>query len=181
MAYVEPIRQKSDIEKIKNVLKKQSNRNYLLFILGINTGLRISDLLKLKVADVKDKEYVELREQKTNKYKKFPITKYLKEYIKNYLSKNNNDEWLFQNSHDNRPISRIQAYRIICNACNEAGIKFNIGTHTMRKTFGYHFYNKTKDIALLQHIYNHSNPSVTLGYIGINQDIINSNLSAFCL
>ena len=73
------------------------------------------------------------------------------------------------------------AYRIINNACFQAGITARIGTHTLRKTFGYHFYNKTKDVALLQCIFNHSAPSVTLAYIGINQDIIDSNLHAFAL
>ena len=81
----------------------------------------------------------------------------------------------------NEPITRIQAYRIITEACLKAGITCKIGTHTLRKTFGYHFYQEKKDIALLQTIFNHSTPSVTMRYIGINQDIIDSSLQSFCL
>lgn len=91
------------------------------------------------------------------------------------------NDWLFPSQRGCKPISRVQAYRIICNACLKAGITAKIGTHTLRKTFGYHFYNKTKDVALLQCIFNHSAPSVILRYIGINQDIIDSNLQAFSL
>ena len=78
MKFVEPIRDKEQIKKVKQVLKQSNQRNYLLFVLGINSGLRISDILKLKVKDVKNKKYIEIKEQKTKKYKKFPITKTLK-------------------------------------------------------------------------------------------------------
>ena len=65
---------------------------------------------------------------------------------------------------------RQQAYKIINNVAKEVGIKEKIGTHTLRKTFGYHAYNKGYDIAIIQMLFNHSSPSVTLRYIGITQD-----------
>ena len=74
MVCVEPIRDKNKIETVKRILKENGSRDYLLFLLGINSGLRISDILKLKVSDVKNKKYIELYEQKTGKYKRFPIT-----------------------------------------------------------------------------------------------------------
>ena len=181
MVCVEPIRDKNKIEVVKRILKEHGTRDFLLFLMGINIGLRISDILKLKVSDVKNKNYIEITEQKTGKYKRFPITESFKEVLEDYIIGKNSEEWLFPSQRGNKPITRIQAYRIICNACSEAGINTRIGTHTLRKTFGYHFYNKTKDIALLQCIFNHSTPSVTLRYIGINQDIIDSNLKAFSL
>lgn len=147
----------------------------------INSGLRISDILKLKVKDVKNKKYIELIEQKTNKYKRFPITKSFKIELEEFIVGKKDEEWLFTSQRGYKPISRIQAYRIIRNACVSAGITAHIGTHTLRKTFGYHFYQENKDVALLQCIFNHSAPSVTLKYIGINQDIIDSRLNAFCL
>lgn len=101
----------------------------------------------------------------------------LEDYIKNKHS----DEWLFLSQRGDKPITRIQAYIIINNACYKAGILTNIGTHTLRKTFGYHFYQETKDVALLQCIFNHSAPSITLCYIGINQDIIDTSLRSFAL
>lgn len=181
MKFVEPIRDKEQIKKVKQVLKQSNQRNYLLFVLGINSGLRISDILKLKVKDVKNKKYIEIKEQKTKKYKKFPITKTLKLCIDKYINSKLSEDWLFESKRGSQPITRVQAYRIICNACNNAGINLNIGTHTLRKTFGYHFYQEKKDIVILQKIFNHSTPDITLRYIGINQDIIDLNLMTFSL
>lgn len=181
MDFVEPLRDKKDIETVKNILKTKSNRDYLLFLIGINIGLRISDILKLKVSDVKKKDYILVNEQKSGKYRKIPITKSFKKSLNDYIKNKNEEEFLFKSRRSNFAITRVQAYRIICDACKKAGIKVNIGTHTLRKTFGYHFYKETKDVALLQYIFNHSSPSITLRYIGINQDIIDRKLKAFVL
>lgn len=180
MKFVEPIRNISDIEKIKTKLSNKP-RDLLLFELGINTGLRISDILKLKVKDVKNKKHIILIEKKTKKYKKILLTQELKEHIKNYITDMSSEAYLFQNKYNNKPISRIQAYRIINIVCEAVKIQENVGTHTLRKTFGYHFYKKTKDIALLQNILNHSTPNITLRYIGMNQDIIDNSLKNFYL
>ena len=181
MQYVEPIRDRDEIEKVKRILKISRMRDFLLFLIGINSGLRISDILKLKVSDVKNNEYIEITEQKTGKYKKFPITNSFKNYLNEFVFDKSPEEYLFKSLRSRRPITRVQAYRIITEACQKAGVKVNVGTHTLRKTFGYHFYQEKKDIALLQCIFNHSAPSVTLRYIGINQDIIDSSLQSFCL
>ena len=77
MICVEPIRDKGKIEIVKRILKEHGSCDYLLFLMRINKGSRISDILKLKVSDVKNKKYIELIEQKTGKYKRFPITKAL--------------------------------------------------------------------------------------------------------
>lgn len=66
MEFVEPIRDKRKIELVKVILKKNDFRNYMLFLMGINSGLRISDILKLKVSDVRGKRYIEVKEQKTD-------------------------------------------------------------------------------------------------------------------
>jgi len=181
METVEPIRDKEKIELVKRILREHGSRDYLLFLMGINSGLRISDILKLKIEDVKNKEYIEITEQKTGKFKKFPITNSFKNVLKEFIIGKNSDEWLFCSQRGGKPITRIQAYRIITHACIKAEINTRIGTHTLRKTFGYHHYQQFKDVALLQSIFNHSAPVVTLRYIGINQDIIDSSLNAFCL
>ncbi len=181
MQFVEPIRNKRKIEVVKRILKEHGSRDFLMFLLGINCGLRISDILKLKVSDVLNKDYIEIKEQKTKKYKKFPIANSFKAVLKDYILGKSSDEWLFTSQKGDKPITRVQAYRIISQACQEAGITTRIGTHTLRKTFAYHFYKEKKDIALLQSLLNHSSPAITLRYIGINQDIIDSNLNSFCL
>ncbi len=76
--------------------------------------------------------------------------------------------WLFPSRKGNQPISKIQAYRQLQKAGDFADVE-SIGTHTMRKIFGYWFYKQTKDIAMLQDILNHSTPKITLKYIGINK------------
>lgn len=80
MNVVQPIKKIEDIQKIKKYLAKKP-RDALLFSFGINTGLRISDILSLDVGDVKGRDYIEIREKKTNKYKKFPLNRFLKEEI----------------------------------------------------------------------------------------------------
>ena len=181
MQFVEPIRGKCEIHEVKRILGKKSKRDLLLFSLGINSGLRISDILKLKVKDVQNVDFIEIKEQKTQKHKRFPVSYAYKRLLNNYTKGKLPDEWLFKSKKGNRPITRVQAYRIISRACEKVGITTKIGTHTLRKTFGYHFYQEKKDIALLQTIFNHSTPTVTLRYIGINQDMIDSNLKSFSL
>ena len=181
MKYVEPIRGKCEIGRVKKFLARRSKRDLLLFLLGINSGLRISDILKLKVKDVQNVDFIEIKEQKTQKYKRFPIANSYKCLLNDFVKDKSFEEWLFKSRKGNKPITRIQAYRIINDACNKIGINTKIGTHTLRKTFGYHFYQEKKDIALLQTIFNHSTPTVTLRYIGINQDMIDSNLKSFSL
>ena len=181
MQVVEPIRTRSKIERVKQVLKLKKERDFLLFVMGINCGLRISDLLKLKISDVKNKTHIEITEQKTGKNKRFPITPVIKSVLSNYIKNKKPEQWLFASQKGPKAITRIQAYRIIKIARKIAGLDEHIGTHSLRKTFGYHFYQQTKDVALLQNILNHSSPNVTLRYIGINQDIIDSQLNLFSL
>ena len=78
-------------------------------------------------------------------------------------------------------MERTYAYRKVNKACKKIGIQEKIGTHTMRKTFGYHHYHKFKDVVLLQKIFNHYSPSVTLRYIGIDQEEINNSYLNFIL
>lgn len=182
MEFVQPIREKNKIEEIKSILKIKSYRDYLLFVMGINTGLRISDLLKLKVLDVKEKSHITIREEKTNKEKRFILNSNLKEQLEPYITLLKDEDYLFQSRQgEHKPLDRSQAYRIINNAAKKAGIQDKIGTHTLRKTFGYHHYKLHKDVAVLQDILNHSAPSVTLRYIGINEDIKDKSLENFCL
>ena len=180
MASVEPIRNTEDIRKIENILKAKSKRDLLLFTLGINSGLRVSDILALNVGDVKNKSHIQITEQKTGKFKKFPINSKLKPMIAEFTKNKNIQEPLFKTIFGNR-MNRITAYKILNKVCNEAGLNISIGTHTMRKTFGYHHYKQFRDVAMLQMIFNHSNPRVTLRYIGISQDEIEESYKKFIL
>ena len=169
MNTVEPIRDINLVWDIADYLKEKSERNYVMFLCGIYMGLRISDILKLQVRDVRKKQYVILREKKTGKEKKFPINKELQPILDSYLADKSDYEYLFSSRQGKQPITRQQAYNIISSAGQKFGLD-SIGTHTLRKTFGYHMYKQTGDIATLKDILNHSDISVTFRYIGINQE-----------
>lgn len=180
MNEVQPIRDKEKIELMKSELLKTGARNHFLFCLGINTGLRISDMLQLKVKDVKNKTHLHIIEGKTDKTKRFILNYELQNLIQSYTATMNDEDYLFCSKKSNKPIQRVQAYKIINKAARSIGLE-EIGTHTLRKTFGYHFYKNTKDIAVLQEIFNHSSPEITKRYIGINQDELDKALEDFTL
>lgn len=180
MTTVEPIRNKKDIKKVENVLSQQSKRNLLLFVLGTNCGLRISDLLSLNIGDVRNKTHIQIVEKKTGKFKKFPINDRLKPMIEEFVKGKRDNEPLFK-SHWGKRLDRVTAYYLIRDACEKAGLQERIGTHSMRKTFGYHHYQQFKDVVILQKIFNHSSPQITLRYIGIEQDQIDYSYSNFIL
>lgn len=175
MELVQPIRDREQIEKVKQILRAKNTRDYLLFVFGINSALRISDILNLRKKDVATGE-VTIIEGKTGKRKQFPLNGAITAILHDYLPTLNDDDYLFKSRQANRNgdkvISRQQAYTILTRAFKQAGIKENCGSHTMRKTFGYWNYKQFKDVAMLQKILNHSSPSVTLRYIGIEQDEI---------
>lgn len=171
MNTVQPIRDINQIRKIEQILKQQSERNYILFRLGINSGLRISDILKLKVKDVRNQTHFILREQKTGKAQRLKINPVLKKELNHYIKNMDDEDYLFKSQKgNNSPIQRMQAWRILNDAARQADINYEIGTHTLRKTFGYRIFTMTNDITIVQKLLNHSTPQVTLRYIGIQQD-----------
>lgn len=177
MEFVQPIRDKKALDTMKKILRSNNLRDYCLFILGINSGLRISDLLTLQVSNVLDdkgkiKDRIVIREKKTNKLKDFPLGETSKKALKEYLATVDisPNTALFTSRKGCKPITRQQAYRILNDAARAIGIKDQIGTHSLRKTFGYHAFKAGVDITRIQKLLNHSSPSVTLAYIGITQD-----------
>ncbi|MCR1833144.1 site-specific integrase [Oceanobacillus caeni] len=177
MEFVEPIRDKKKIADIKKYLS-DNKRDALLFTLGINSALRVSDLLQLKYSDVIDGsgnpvDYIVLRDTKTNKHNRLPLTKKVKKAITEHVEANYCDDlnaYLFQGrKKTGKPIQRQAVYRIISNAAEAVGLN-NIGSHSLRKTWAYHSYKAGTDIVIIQDMLNHSSPAITLRYIGITQD-----------
>ncbi|MBD1222760.1 tyrosine-type recombinase/integrase [Virgibacillus halodenitrificans] len=178
MEFVEPIRDKNKIEAIRKLLSG-NKRDVLLFTLGVNSALRVSDLINLKWVDVVDDngkphDYITLRDTKTNKHNRLPLTKKVKKAIQEHYQQNFKggglDQYLFQSRKGyNQPLKRQAVWRIIKDAAKDVGVK-NIGSHSLRKTWAYHSYKAGTDIVIIQDMLNHSAPSVTLRYIGITQD-----------
>ncbi|MBA7588881.1 Tyrosine recombinase XerC [subsurface metagenome] len=190
MRIVEPIRSVDQIKMIKGNLYRQKNpRDYLLFVFGINSGLRIGDLLSLKLGDVKDsrgglKDDLDIREQKTGKTRKVFFNKQIKEALKYYLGKADIfdlDRYLFTNekSRKNKPLTRVRAYQLINKWCKEVGLNCKVGGHTLRKSFGYHLRKQGISIEQISSLLNHQNIKVTFRYIGISQDEDRSVIKGF--
>lgn len=180
-----------DIQKVKQyLLGKDSKRDYLLFALGINVGLRAGDLLTLRIKDVAEVDTrgkvhinnsVTIQEEKTDKIREFTINKSASEAITTYLNslkQLNLEDYLFKSKKgDNQSLTVESAHKIIKTTIREQNIKGNYGTHTLRKTFAYHIYsNNIKDnpsiVETLQRILNHSSSAITLRYIGITKEVI---------
>lgn len=179
MNFVEPIR---DIDKMNDILaytKRINHRNYIMFMIGFYTALRISDILRLKVGHVRNRKSIGIREIKTGKQKIIAINPILKSALDEYIKDKPNDEYLIKSREkENKPLSREMAYKIVKRTCEKFGVE-NTGTHSLRKTFGFHYYNRTKDIVTLQHMFNHSHPSTTLDYIGITTESVNKSVKAW--
>ena len=178
---VEPIKSMESIAKIKSLLKFRP-RDYALFVIGINTNLRASDLCRIKVGHVRTLEpgqAFELKEKKTGKYRRVTMNGACISAVKTLLAAWMNpgpDDWyLFQNNRTgNHAITENTIYRYVKTWCRAIGLKGNYGSHTLRKTWGYH--QRTTfgvDLARLTFCFNHSSPRQTLDYLCIQPEEIN--------
>jgi integrase len=180
MNRVNPIKDLSILDRAFNYLEQKSIRNYMILFLGVNTGLRISDLKNLTIFDfdVSNKNYLNVRIKKTGVQVQIPMLNHVKKEINSYLDiiKKKNRLYLFTSKKYDKPLSKQYIYNIMKNI----EIRFNLeslGTHTLRKTFGYHFYLGTNgDIATLMELFGHERESQTLRYLGITQDRIDSQM-----
>lgn len=171
MNVVQPIKDAEKLESMKRRLRDKNERDYVLFLTGLYTALRISDILRIRVGDVKN-DYLNIREKKTHKLRRVYLHRELKGALNNFIVDQEPYEFLFKSREgENRAITRARAYGILNDVAKEVGLD-SIGTHSLRKTFGYWVYKDTKDVASLQKLFNHSSPEETLRYIGIEQDSV---------
>lgn len=179
---VKPIKSREVLINFSNELlrNKHGQRDYTIFMFGVFTGLRISDILNLKVSDVKGKLKADIFEKKTGKKRTLNLMQLTNQIII-YLDEEHDgeSEWLFPSPRDNtKHLATHQFYKIMQKTANFIDLDY-IGTHTLRKTFGYTYYQKTKDLTALMKILNHSSQSVTLRYIGIEEEELQSSLDEF--
>lgn len=173
-----PIQNKKEINIIKMYLKSKSIRDYLLFVLGINTNLRISDIIDLKVEDVWDnkkvKDYITLNEKKTKKYRKIRINDSLGKAISEFVKSEKPEpyDYLFASRKGGGHISRQQACNILSQAGDFCGLKEPLSPHSLRKTWGYWAYKSGVSLLLIMDALNHSSLAITKKYLGITQDEI---------
>ncbi len=187
MNFVEPIREIRKISQIKNILKTDGNvRDLLLFELGINSALRISDLLRLRIGDLFEngmspREFFDMKEMKTGKSTRITITPKVKatlgEYAAKYpeVSRNSENFVFFQKKTfplGSESIGRKTSWLLMSKLCEEVGLKGNFGNHTLRKTWGYQARMNNVPLEIIQHKLNHSSLAITQRYLGITADEI---------
>ena len=185
MQFVEPIRSIQKLNEIKSYLKEKWRiKDLLLIEHWINSALRISDLLSLKVWDVFEidwsiKEYYVIKEEKTDKTTKIYITDKVKATLKLYREKytwvvNSSSNYIFFQSKSNskwdKPISRQQAWKIINKVCTLVWLQWNYWGHTLRKTRGYQARMKWITLPVIQEKLRHSNLAITKRYLWITDD-----------
>jgi integrase len=179
---VEPIRKQKDVEAIKAILQAKP-RDYLLFVIGINNGLRAGDLLKLKVKEVKGKKVgtsIQIKEGKTGKINVLVINNAVYKAIQKYMKARGPDDqdYLFKSRKGiNKPITIQAVNNYIKKWCKTINLKGNYGAHTLRKTWGYHarMYHGA-GFELICKRFNHRDPSVTMRYLRIEDKEIHNLL-----
>jgi integrase len=184
MEFVEPIRDTKKIAQIKNLLRGQGrHRDLLLFIIGINTALRISDILELRIGQFVDDdgEFVnsfQVDEKKTKKHRKINVNDAIRAALKEFIAAyptitDNPNHYLFFNTKSgefNEPVKRGIVWRMIAQICKDVGLRGNYGTHSLRKTWGYQARMNGVDLILIMKTLNHSDLDETKRYLGITDD-----------
>lgn len=191
---VYPIKDKEDIEKMKQYFrdkidsvwyphqKKIAGRDLLLFKVGLNLGLRCGDLVSLKWGEILDsdgnfKDGIRRQEQKTKKFKTFFLNQACRDAFTDYINEFkpclDSGNYIFR-SREGGHIEVRTMGKVIKEAGVECGIKKPLGSHSLRKSFGYFFYmahlNDVRALTHLQRLFAHSSPAVTLSYIGIEDE-----------
>jgi integrase len=179
---VKPIRDKKIIQRVKDAMRAEEDYKFLaLFVLGINTGLRISDLLRLKWDDVYVKgkflSRIVIKEKKTGKPNEIPLGKTIIDILKEYKAHTTTEGYLFPTEKNPKrgELDKAMSYQYVYRRLNyyireRAGFTEAVGCHTLRKTFGYQAYIAGWDIYRIQECLNHSSPSITRRYIDLSQD-----------
>lgn len=173
---VEAFRSKKDIEKVKRRLKKHKDKRlYPMFIIGLNTGLRICDIVPLKVSDFANKTYLWIKEEgKTGKNKKIAINKAISEVIEEYYKGYKKEEYLFKSQKGGHIVENT-AYRLLKAEFKKCKFKYNTATHSMRKSHGKEI-NELYGIEMAQTVLGHDNQRDTLRYIGMEQQMVDNAL-----
>jgi len=175
MIRVQPIKNPKDIEILKKTLKNNP-LYYALFVLGINTNLRASDLLNINVSQVKNLEEMDevtIVEKKTKKERRVSLNRACVQAIKNLLATRDYKDTDFLFAGQRGPLTVPSVSRLVKSWCASIHLKGNYAAHTLRKTFGYQQrVNFGVGLPDLMVCYNHSNQKMTLDYLCIQPEEI---------
>ncbi len=166
MNWVAPIKDDETLQNFKNRLKQMDVKYFIMFEIGVGTGMQLQDILKLRVGDVRGKDYLEVHIGTKQIRRTFVFSEELKAVIAAFTENRDQDAYLITgHASSGEPLSREQAYRALKSAGRSVGLS-SIGAQTMRKTFAWRYYKESGDIYYLQNLLNHASPSITYRYIG---------------
>lgn len=166
MNWVSPIKDDETIERFKKLLREAGDKYYIMFEIGVGTGIQLQDILMLKNKDVMNKNSISFKIGTKNIERTFKIPSSLRKVIKDYTKGKDPENYLITgHSNSPEPLSREQAYRTFKSVGKIMGLS-SIGAQTMRKTFAWRYFKETGDIYYLQNLFNHASPSITYRYIG---------------
>lgn len=166
MNWVAPIKDEKTLKLFGDTLKEVNYKYYIMFQLGVGTGLQLQDILSFKNKDVTGKSEITVKIGTKNIVNTFTVPEDLQQIISDYTKGKDPEAYLILGHQSaNKPVSREQAYRILRSTGHKIGLS-SIGAQTMRKTFAWKYYNETGDIYYLQNLFNHASPSITYRFIG---------------
>lgn len=175
---VDPVRDLVSVDNIKKqLLREGQDRNHCLFVFGVNTALRANEILKLKVRDVRHLKVwgiLEFKQSKNQKYRKVVINPTVHRALEFWLAVYNpksDDLPLFPSfrpGYEDKPITVPYLSSLVKKWCDQVGLVGNFGSHTLRKTWGYHQRLTYKQpLSLLVDAFGHSSERETQLYLGI--------------
>ena len=166
MNWVAPIKDDETLQQFKDKLRERDDKYYIMFEIGVGTGLQLQEILKFKNKDIRGKEYIDAYIGTKNIKRTFHIPENVRKIIDDFTEGKDPDAYLILgHASSPAPLSREQAYRALKSAGKSIGLT-SIGAQTMRKTFAWRYYKSTGDIYYLQNLLNHASPSITYRYIG---------------
>lgn len=177
-----PIRTQDQINDVLFYLRRTRypERDTFLFLLGINTGLRCSDIVRLKIGTLRHSKRPEITEKKTGK-KMTLFLDNVQDIVIEYTDGKDDDDWAFPSSYDSSKYISVQnVYKLFKRIDEQLG-RIGLTTHTMRRTFGLWYYRKTKNIYYLMELFSHSSQAITMRYIGLTEDELGDSLEGFRL
>ncbi len=171
---VEPIRNLKDIKAIKKILHDKP-RDLAIFTLGINTNLRASDIINIKVKQVTGTDELVLTEKKTGKTRRISLNPQVKDTVGKLLESQDYEpeDYLFKSRKKGASLTSTSMSRLVKGWCQTINLKGNYASHTLRKTWGYH-QRVTFNVGIpeLMVCFNHSTQRQTLDYLCIQPEEI---------
>jgi integrase len=167
---VMPIKQIKDVKTIKKMLKNEP-RNYALYVIGINTALRVSDLARLSVGQVrglKPGDAIEIKEKKTGKIKMIPMNKACTKAIAKLIERETlkDGDPLFKSRKKGGRLTVQSIHRLVKGWCRAINLNGNFGSHTLRKTFGYHRrVTFGRELSEVRKMFGHQSKRITMEYL----------------